>query len=71
MTEQERNDLIAEQERIQKEIKTAAFIDPRSMRRIDEIWSLLWSDGKTEQLRLAAGKTRKSHRVTSFTRDRR
>jgi len=67
-----------ERERIKKEIdeldlkiKKSAFVDPIDFRRKDELFSLLLSDGESTQLRLAPGKSKKSRRVTSFTRDRR
>ncbi len=71
MTQEEKNALIAEQEEISKRMKESPFISPRDMRRVNEITSLLLSDGQTDEIRLKAGKPRSSKRVTSFTRDRR
>jgi hypothetical protein len=71
MNSEERNALIAERENLEETIRKADFIDPRDMRRMDEIWSLLFTDGANTTTRLVPGKIKKSHRVTSFTRDRR
>jgi hypothetical protein len=71
MTEQERNDLIEERNAIDKKMKEADFINPKDMRRVEQIRSLLLSDGASDNIRISAKKTRESNRVTSFTRDRR
>ena len=68
---EERSALIKEQDDLSAKVKKADFIDPRDMRRLDEIFSLLFTDGANSTTRLVPGKMKKPHRVTSFTRDRR
>lgn len=71
MTTEEREALISESNGLRIKMKEAQFISPIDMRRVNEITSLLISSGETTEIRLVAGKLRKSRRVTSFTRDRR
>ena len=70
MTEEERTALISEQFEIEERLKVE-FTSPKDFRRLDEIRSLLLTDGKCNDLQIKVGKPRKSQRVTSFTRDRR
>ena len=67
----EREALIAERDALDDKMKHTDFIDPKDLRRVDEITSLLLSGGTTTEIRLKTGKMHKSKRVTSFTRDRR
>ena len=71
MTSNEISKLHNELEEVKRRISTGAFISPKDLRREAEIESLLMTDGLTDRVVLRAGKPRKSHRVTSFTRDRR
>lgn len=70
MTPDERNKLLIERAQIEARL-SGTFVSPKDIRRLDEIISLLISDGLSDQIRLRAGKLKKSRRVTSFTRDRR
>ena len=70
MSNEERQMLILERVEIEQRMK-GDFINPKDLRRVEEITSPLMSDGATGEIRLKAGKIRKSQRVTSFTRDRR
>ena len=71
MTNKERKKLESEREKIDKRMK-GSFVDPQDYRRLQEIDSLLMSDGRTTEIRLKVkgGKLRKTHRVTNFTRKR-
>lgn len=70
MTQEKRQLLISERAEIEERLK-GDFPSPKDIRRIDEIRSLLLTDGKCNDLQIKVVKTRKSERVTSFTRDRR
>lgn len=70
MTQEERQKLISERIEIEEKLK-GDFINPKDIRRLDAIRSLLLTDGESENVQLKFGKPRKSERVTSFTRDRR
>lgn len=70
MTQDERQLLISERTEIEERLK-GDFLNPKDIRRLDEIRSLLLTDGKCDDLQIKVGKSRKSVRVTSFTRDRR
>lgn len=70
MTQDERQLLISERAEIEERLK-GDFPNPKDFRRLDEIRSLLLTDGKCNDLQIKVGKPRKSERVTSFTRDRR
>lgn len=50
MNEQERQELIEERDEIRLELNNARFADPKKVRRIDAINSLLMTDGETENL---------------------
>ncbi|MFW6219764.1 MAG: hypothetical protein ACOC33_02905 [bacterium] len=50
MNEQERQELIEERDKIRLELDKARFADPKKVRRIDAINSLLMTDGETETL---------------------
>ena len=52
MTKQERQDLITERDQIRLRMDNARFIDPKDMRRVDAITSLLLTDGETEELKI-------------------
>ncbi len=52
MTEQERQDLITERDQISLRMDNARFIDPKDMRRVDAITSLLLTDGATDDLKI-------------------
>lgn len=71
MTNAERELLIKEADELDLKFKTSAFINPKDMRRRNEITSLLFTNGQQSDLTFKFGKPRKSNRVTSFTRDRR
>lgn len=71
LSEKERKNLEKELDELNLKIKnTKEFPDPKWFRRVDEIYSLLLSDGKTDKLRLKPSKPSRSKRVTSFTRYR-
>lgn len=67
----EREALIEERCMIEERMKQTGFIDPEDLRRSEEITSLLLSGGANAEIRLRAGKMKKSKRITSFTKDRR
>lgn len=70
MTIGERDRLIREKGALEKSIKESEFPSPKDMRRIEEIRSLLLTDGLLGDVKFTV-KKRQSNRVTSFTRDRR
>lgn len=70
MTQDEREFLINEQQEIEQRLK-GDLQNPKDIRRLDEIRSLLLTDGKCNNLQFKIYKHKKSERVTSFTRDRR
>jgi hypothetical protein len=67
----DREALIKESKELENRMKSASFVNPRDMRRYEEILSLLLSEGKQTNLELKSGKLKESKRVTSFTRNRR
>lgn len=71
MTAEERQALIDEQNAITEQNRVSPFVSPKSIRRLNEITSLLLTDGATDGMRFEFGKPRKSKRVTSFSRHRR
>lgn len=71
MTKEERQTLIEEKNQLELKMKQSEFINPKDMRRVNAITSLLLSDGKTEDIRLVFKNGKESTRVTSFTKDRR
>ena len=54
-----RNTLITELDLLRNEVKTAEFVNPKSIIRIDEIKSILLSEGETEKLVLTPSKPKK------------
>jgi len=50
MNAQERQALIDEQQQLEKEVATADLVSPKVIRRIDEIRSLLMSDGERSDI---------------------
>lgn len=71
MESYKRKALIYERDVLMQEIKNQDFIDPKYVRRIEEISSLLLTNGESKDVNLVGRTLRKSQRVTSFTRDRR
>lgn len=63
-------ELNKELEEIEKKLR-GEFINPKDIRRKDEIISLLLTNGESSDIRFKVTKGKKSQRVTSFTRDRR
>jgi len=66
-----REELIKERDTIEDRNKKADFPNPKDIRRIAEINSLLLTDGESSNICFSYSKGNKSKRVTSFTRDRR
>lgn len=69
LTTEQRNELISERTEIEQRLN-AKFVNPKDIRRIDEIRSLLLTDGASDKV-MFTGKPRRSNRVTSFTKNRR
>lgn len=65
-----KEELEKELEEIEKRLK-CDFINPKDVRRKDEIISLLLTNGESSHIKFKITKGKKSQRVTSFTRDRR
>lgn len=63
------NELLAERLELERRAKEG-LLTPKEVRRIDEIASLLITDGKSDQVTFS-GRPRNVNRVTSFTKDRR
>jgi len=70
LSKSERDKLKKELDDLDIIIKKSPFIDPRDMNRRNEIQSLLLSNGESGDYRLSVGKTKKSHRVSPFNRNR-
>ena len=68
MTEKEINDLFTERDKIRLRIKKSKFVDPKDMRRVDQINSLLLTDGKTENLRWKTVKGREHKKGLNATK---
>jgi hypothetical protein len=64
-------ELLKEQAEIKQKILDNEIADPRWFKRLDQIQSLLWTNGESDKVRLGKGKRGQNNRVTSFTRDRR
>ena len=64
-------ELLKEQAELEKKIAENDISDPKWFKRLEEIQSLIWTNGKSKSITLSEGKEYKSERVTSFTRDRR
>lgn len=62
----EREALIAERCMIEERMKKAGSIDPEDLRRSEEITSLLLSGGASTEIRLRAGKIRRSKIISHF-----
>jgi hypothetical protein len=71
MTPEERTQLEKEWSEINEKVRNAEFIDPKWLRRRDEITSLLMTDGERKDIHFKFIKGKESKRVTSFTRNRR
>ncbi len=69
-SEFDREEILKQIEQLEKEIKTDDFQDPVKHRKLHKLRSLLYSSGKSDNLKFDI-KKRQSNRVTSFTRDRR
>lgn len=63
------NELLAERLQLERRAKEG-LLTPKEVRRLDEIASLLITDGKSDQVTFS-GRSRNVNRVTSFTKDRR
>lgn len=63
------NELLAERLELERRAKEG-LLTPKEVRRLDEIASLLMTEGKSDQVTFS-GRSRNSNRVTSFTNDRR
>lgn len=63
------NELLAERLELERRAKDG-LLTPKEVRRLDEITSLLMTDGKSDQVTFS-GRSRNSNRVTSYTKDRR
>jgi hypothetical protein len=70
MTKLERQNLLNEQSKLEKKVKNSDFIDPKDYRRLNEIISLLLTDGKSEDINFKVSNIKNSNRVTSFNRNR-
>ena len=70
MTQEERSKLETEWSELSIKCK-AEFVDPKDIRRMDEITSLLMTDGQRSDIRFNFIKGKESKRVTSFSRNRR
>lgn len=64
-------ELLKEQAELKQKILDNEIADPKWFKRLDQIQSLIWTNGETDKIRLGKGKRGQSNRVTSFTRDRR
>jgi len=62
--------LLNEINELREKIKNSTFIDPKDYRKLQELESLLITQGQTKDLKWKVGKPRKSKRVTSFNRNR-
>lgn len=60
MTEQERDNLIAERNQIRLDLDNSRFVDPKKVRRIDAINSLLMTDGEVDNLQIKVVKGRRT-----------
>lgn len=65
-----REETLKELEEVSLRIKTDEFINPADVRREKELISLLLTGGESKEVRLQAGKMKKSKRVTPFNRTR-
>lgn len=72
-----KEELIKELDLLRNEVKTSDFVNPKSIRRIDEIRSLLLSEGESGNLELTPSKPKGEKRghcggwAYRFTRKRR
>jgi|LakMenEpi03Aug12_release.lakeMendotaPanAssembly.Ray.scaffolds.fasta_scaffold699123_2 hypothetical protein len=69
LTEEQRKNLEQEWSELQEQLKQE-FCSPKVLRRIDEITSLLMTDGESADVKFNFLKGKDSKRVTSFTRNR-
>lgn len=66
----DREALSIELDSLLQKVKTSNFINPNDMRRIEEIKSLLITNGNNKELVLQLSKPKRLKRVTSFTKHR-
>lgn len=66
MTTEEKEALKLELETLQNTVKFSEFINPKTLRRIEEIQSLLFTNGKTGDYKLTLKKGKQSNRVTAL-----
>lgn len=66
-----RQELILELENLNQTIDDSDFINPKDLRRVNQIKSLLMTNGSSDAIQIIPSKRRKPNRVTSFTRDKR
>ena len=71
MTVEERQKLFVELRQLEHDAKFCEFVEPKIIRRIDAIRSLLMTDGQCDDVRFKMVNGHESQRITSFTRDRR
>lgn len=71
MTNEKRKELIQERDTLEHKNKNSKTPDPKDIRRIMAIRSLLLTDGETTELSFSIKSGTESKRVTSFTKERR
>jgi len=71
MTDNERLNLKLELKEVTDRINNAEFVDPKDIRRMDKINSMLLTGNMNADLNWKITKGKESQRVTSFTRNRR
>lgn len=75
MTQEKRQKLIEESDALEAKLSAAEFPSPSDLRRIDQIRSLLLTDGETETVSFAASKPSSSYfsprSMSGFTNRRR
>lgn len=65
-----RGQLLSERHELEKRVQSE-FSSPKDHRRIDQINSLLMTNGERDHVEFVVSKGSRSNRVTSFTKDRR